>query len=55
MGYPIKVTDILAAKGADLIINLSASPFYVGKRFVRIKLLQDKARKNKISIFFMLI
>lgn len=50
--YPIKVTDILAAKGADLIINLSASPFYVGKRFVRIKLLQDKARKNKVSIFY---
>ncbi|MEM2911552.1 MAG: NAD+ synthase [Candidatus Bathyarchaeia archaeon] len=51
-GYPVKVTDTLAARGANLIVNLSASPFYVGKRFVRIKLLQEKSRKNKLPIFY---
>ncbi|MEM1997232.1 MAG: NAD+ synthase [Candidatus Bathyarchaeia archaeon] len=50
--YPIKVTDILAAKGANIILNLSASPFYAGKRFIRMKLLQEKARRNKLPIFY---
>ncbi|MCX8176676.1 MAG: NAD+ synthase [Candidatus Bathyarchaeota archaeon] len=50
--YSVKVTDILAAKGAELIINISASPFYVGKRFVRMKLLQEKSKKNGVPIFY---
>ncbi len=50
--HPVKVTDILAVKGADFIINLSASPFYVGKRFVRMKLLQEKSVKNGLPIFY---
>ncbi|MCX8170892.1 MAG: NAD+ synthase [Candidatus Bathyarchaeota archaeon] len=50
--YPIKVTDVLAAKGANIIFNLSASPFYVGKRFVRMRLLQEKAKKSSLPIFY---
>lgn len=50
--YPIKVTDVLAAKGANIILNLSASPFHIGKRFIRTKLLQEKARRNKLPIFY---
>ena len=50
--YETKVTDILAGKGADLIINISASPFQYGKRFVRQKLLRDKAGKNRVPIIY---
>jgi NAD+ synthase (glutamine-hydrolysing) len=30
--YPIKPLDELVAKGADVLVNLNASPFYPGKR-----------------------
>ncbi len=49
--YDTKVTDILAERGAQLVINISASPFYVGKRFEREALLKEKAMKNKIPMF----
>lgn len=42
--YDIKVTDLLAKRGADIIVNISASPFYAGKRFEREKLLKEKSR-----------
>lgn len=50
--YDIKVSDILAEKGADIIINLSASPYYSGKIFERKSLLEEKAKKNKIPIIY---
>ncbi len=50
--YKVKVTDFLAKRGADLIVNISASPFYVGKRFERIKLLKEKAIRNKVPLFY---
>ncbi|MEM4169839.1 MAG: NAD+ synthase, partial [Thermoproteota archaeon] len=50
--YDVKVTDLLANRGARLIINISASPFYAGKRFERLKLLREKSRKNRIPIFY---
>ena len=46
----IPVTKILVEKGADLIINLSASPFDYNKDSVRQKLLQDKTQKFKTPI-----
>ncbi len=51
-GYDLKVTDLLAKKGADLIINISASPFYTGKRFVREEILKKKSTKIGIPIFY---
>jgi len=50
--YDIKVTDLLAKRGADMIVNVSASPFYAGKRFEREGLLREKSRKNKVSMFY---
>jgi len=50
--YEIKVTDLLCKRGADLIINISASPFYAGKRLEREGLLRAKAVKNKVPIFY---
>ncbi len=50
--YDIKVTDLLARAGSDIIINISASPFYVGKRLERERLLKTKARTNGVPIFY---
>ena len=50
--YEIKVTDILARKGADFIVNISASPFQCGKRVVREGLLRDRATRNRVPIFY---
>jgi NAD+ synthase (glutamine-hydrolysing) len=50
--YDLKVTDLLAKRGADIIVNISASPFYAEKSFEREKLLKEKSRKNKVPIFY---
>ncbi len=50
--YDIKVTDLLSKRGAQIIVNISASPFHTGKRFEREKLLREKARKNRVPIFY---
>jgi NAD+ synthase (glutamine-hydrolysing) len=50
--YDVKITDLLARRGADMIVNISASPFYAGKRFERQKLQREKSRKNKVPIFY---
>jgi NAD+ synthase (glutamine-hydrolysing) len=50
--YPIKVTKKLVEKGAEIIINLSASPFYVGKRAEREHLLEIHSKKNCVPIFY---
>lgn len=49
--YNIKVTDVLSKRGADIIVNISASPFYAGKRFEREALLKQKSKKNRVPIF----
>jgi len=50
--YDVKVTDLLAERGADLIVNVSASPFFVGKTVERIALLREKATENGVPIFY---
>ena len=50
--YDIKVTDILARKGADLVVNISASPFLVGKHLERNRLLKEKSAKNGVPLFY---
>jgi len=50
--YEIKVTDILVERGTQAIINISASPFYIGKRFEREKQLKEKAKKLRVPIFY---
>ena len=50
--YDTKVSAILTQKGANIIVNISASPFYSGKRFDRLKLLQKHARNNSIPILY---
>jgi NAD+ synthase (glutamine-hydrolysing) len=50
--YNCKVTDLLVNRGADLIVNISASPFYAGKRYDRLKLLKEKSTRNGVPIFY---
>jgi NAD+ synthase (glutamine-hydrolysing) len=50
--YDTKVTDLLRRTGSDIVVNISASPFYVGKRFEREGLLKTKARAYDVPIFY---
>jgi NAD+ synthase (glutamine-hydrolysing) len=50
--YNIKVTDLLVRKGAELIVNISASPFLVGKHLERNRLLRKKSIENGVPIFY---
>ena len=45
-------TSVQAKKGAQLIINISASPFYAGKIKVRKEMLARRARENKVPIVY---
>lgn len=50
--YDVKVTALLAKRGADLIVNISGSPFHAGKMLERYRLLSEQARRNKVPIFY---
>jgi NAD+ synthetase len=45
------VTNLIA-KGADLIVNLSSSPFHVGKAALRIEMVSELATKFKAPFFY---
>lgn len=42
----------LVKKGAELLVNISASPFYMGKEEVRYRLISNHARKHKVPFVF---
>ena len=50
--YGVKVTDLLVERGADIIINISASPFVIGKKFEREKLVREKCTRNGVPMFY---
>lgn len=50
--YDLDPIKTLAQKGATLIINISASPFTVGKEEIRFRILQAHAKKYKIPVVF---
>jgi len=50
--YQRHVVGDLARKGAEVIININASPFYAGKRHVREKLLKSKAAALNLPFFY---
>ncbi|MFW9961687.1 MAG: NAD+ synthase [Candidatus Thorarchaeota archaeon] len=49
-GYETKVTDLLVERGAQLVINISSSPFHMGKGAQREKLVKSKATKNRVPV-----
>lgn len=46
--YVIDPVEKLAKQGATVLINLSSSPFYVGKEKIRYQLLQKHAQKHRL-------
>jgi NAD+ synthase (glutamine-hydrolysing) len=52
VGYGVKVVDILAGQGAQLIVNINASPFHRGMRETRLKILKRKAARLGVAIFY---
>lgn len=48
--YPIDPVEIFAQKGATLLINLSASPFFVGKESIRFKLMRRHNIRHKLPV-----
>ncbi len=50
--YEIDPVEKLFAQGADFIINISASPYCVGKNTVKWDILQSIARKYRVSILY---
>lgn len=55
MGQPLYACDPvreLAEAEADVIFNISASPYFLGKHELRLALLQSHARRNHVPILF---
>ena len=50
--YPFDPVARQARAGADLLINISSSPFHRGKTRLRLKMLQSHARKAKAPFFY---
>jgi NAD+ synthetase len=50
--YRVDPPGELAAKGADLMVNLSASPFQYGKPVRRLQMLHDQAQRLKMPIYY---
>ena len=50
--YPLDPIQVQAHKGATVLINISASPFQVGKEEARHHLLQPHARKYRVPLVY---
>ncbi len=51
-GYDKDPVEVLVRKGADLLINLSASPFHLGKRAERQSLLKTQCLKHQLPLVY---
>jgi NAD+ synthase (glutamine-hydrolysing) len=51
--YPLDPIQIQIERGATVLINISASPFQVGKEALRHRLLQLHARNHKVSLVYL--
>jgi NAD+ synthase (glutamine-hydrolysing) len=50
--YPVNPTAEVVATGVDLVVNLSASPYTVGKQQLREKLIRHAARQHHCPIVY---
>ncbi|MFP6655258.1 MAG: nitrilase-related carbon-nitrogen hydrolase, partial [Myxococcota bacterium] len=50
--YPVDPVAELTSRGADVILNPSASPWHVGKAAERRAMLSEVARRNQTSVVF---
>ncbi len=51
--YSYNPIEILAKKGATILVNISASPFHVGKEEIRYRIIRNHARKHGIPFVFL--
>jgi len=50
--YPENPINIQAIEGAELVININASPYHIGKVKVREEMVKTRARDNNIAIAY---
>ena len=50
--YTNDPVGVLVAQGARVIVNISASPFYLGKPRLRLEMLSGVAAKNRCPVFY---
>ncbi|HEX4604483.1 MAG TPA: NAD+ synthase [Candidatus Angelobacter sp.] len=50
--YSVDPVDELLHAGGNMVINISASPFYLGKRELRRQMLETIARDNRVPVLF---
>ncbi len=50
--YPVDPVEEMARDGADVILNVSASPFFLGKRAFRLHMLGTISKKYGISLVY---
>lgn len=50
--YDFDPIQVLARRGARIMINIAASPFSIGKEEVRFKLIREHAQKYKVNFLF---
>lgn len=50
--YPCDPIEASAKKGATLFINISASPFYMGKEDIRFFIIQNHARRHQVPFVY---
>lgn len=50
--YTFDPIEALAKKGSTIFINISASPFHVGKEKIRYRLIQDHAKRHRVPFLF---
>jgi NAD+ synthase/NAD+ synthase (glutamine-hydrolysing) len=48
--YTVDPVEELMRAGGNFLVNISASPFYIGKRELRLKMLQAIAREYKVPV-----
>jgi NAD+ synthase (glutamine-hydrolysing) len=50
--YPVDPVCELARRGADLLVNISSSPFTLGKAALRLEMIRREAAKNRVPFFY---
>jgi len=50
--YSIDPVKVLAEKNATILINISASPFFIGKEKIRFALLSEHSKKYNLPFYF---
>jgi NAD+ synthase (glutamine-hydrolysing) len=50
--YDLKVSQMLCSRGAELLINISASPFHINRLRERIEIIKDKAKSLKCYFMY---